>query len=152
MKLTIDEALTRGGTGRFQWRLLGIFGLVWAADAMQVIAVGFAAPSVAATFGLERVTALQIGTVFFLGMFVGAFAFGRLADRIGRKWVLIGTVAMDAVFGLASVMAGDFTWLLILRFLTGVAVGGTLPVDYAMMAEFLPPRNRGRWLVWLEGF
>ncbi|MFN4060742.1 MAG: MFS transporter [Paracoccus hibiscisoli] len=152
MKLTIDEALTRGGTGRFQWRLLGIFGLVWAADAMQVIAVGFAAPSVAATFGVDRVTALQIGTVFFLGMFLGAFGFGRLADRIGRKWVLVGTVAMDAVFGLASVMAGDFTVLLVLRFLTGVAVGGTLPVDYAMMAEFLPPRNRGRWLVWLEGF
>lgn len=152
MKLTIDEALGRGGIGPFQWRLLGIFGLVWAADAMQVIAVGFAAPSVAATFGIERVTAFQIGTVFFLGMFVGAFLFGRVADRVGRKWVLIGTVAMDAVFGLASVMAGDFTWLLILRFLTGVAVGGTLPVDYAMMAEFLPPKNRGRWLVWLEGF
>lgn len=152
MRLTIDEALARAGTGRFQWRLLGIFGLVWAADAMQVIAVGFAAPSVAASFGLERVTALQIGTVFFLGMFAGAFLFGRLADRIGRKWVLVGTVAMDAIFGLASVFAGDFTWLLVLRFLTGVAVGGTLPVDYAMMAEFLPPRNRGRWLVWLEGF
>ena len=152
MQLTIDEALAQGGAGRFQWRLLGIFGLVWAADAMQVIAVGFAAPSVAATFGLERVTALQIGTVFFLGMFFGAFLFGRLADRVGRRRVLLGTVAMDAVFGLASVMAGDFGWLLVLRFLTGVAVGGTLPVDYAMMAEFLPPRNRGRWLVWLEGF
>ncbi|MBW7056147.1 MFS transporter [Paracoccus bogoriensis] len=151
-RMTIDDALTQGGTGRFQWRLLGIFGLVWAADAMQVIAVGFAAPSVAVTFGLDRVTALQIGTAFFLGMFAGAFLFGRLADRIGRKWVLVGTVAMDAVFGLASVWAGDFTWLLALRFLTGVAVGGTLPVDYAMMAEFLPPRNRGRWLVWLEGF
>ena len=131
MRMTIDEALTRGGTGTFQWRLLGIFGLVWAADAMQVIAVGFAAPSVAASFGLERVTALQIGTAFFLGMFLGAFLFGRLADRIGRKWVLVGTVAMDAVFGLASVVAGDFTWLLALRFLTGVAVGGTLSVDYA---------------------
>ncbi|WP_111559844.1 MFS transporter [Paracoccus sediminilitoris] len=152
MKLTIDEALTRGGTGLFQWRLLFLFGLVWAADAMQVIAVGFAWPSIATTFGLDRVTALNIGTVFFLGMFVGAFAFGRLADRVGRKWVLIATVAMDAVFGLASVMAGDFTLLLVLRFLTGVAVGGTLPVDYAMMAEFLPPRSRGRWLVWLEGF
>lgn len=152
MQLTVDEALARGGTGRFQWRLLGIFGLVWAADAMQVIAVGFAAPSVAVSFGVERVTALQIGTLFFLGMFVGAWGFGRIADRIGRRRVLIGTMAMDAVFGLASVAAGDFTWLLVLRFLTGVAVGGTLPVDYAMMAEFLPPRNRGRWLVWLEGF
>ncbi|MDO5648553.1 MFS transporter [Paracoccus sp. (in: a-proteobacteria)] len=152
MKMTVDQALTRGGAGRFQWRLLAIFGLVWAADAMQVIAVGFAAPSIAATFGLDRVTALQIGTVFFAGMFVGAFAFGRIADRVGRRWVLFGTVAMDAVFGLLSVWAGDFTWLLVMRFLTGVAVGGTLPVDYAMMAEFLPPKNRGRWLVWLEGF
>ncbi|RJE79358.1 MFS transporter [Paracoccus sp. JM45] len=152
MKLTIDDALTRGGTGVFQWRLLCIFGLVWAADAMQVIAVGFAAPSIALTFDIDRVTALRVGTVFFLGMFVGAFFFGRLADRIGRKWVLIGTVAMDAVFGLASVLANDFTLLLVLRFFTGIAVGGTLPVDYAMMAEFLPPRSRGRWLVWLEGF
>ena len=39
-----------------------------------------------------------------------------------------------------------------LRFMTGLAVGGTLPVDYAMMAEFLPARQRGRWLVALEGF
>lgn len=152
MQLTVDEALARGGTGRFQWRLLGIFGLVWAADAMQVIAVGFAAPSVAVTFGVERVVALQIGTLFFLGMFVGAFAFGRIADRIGRRNILLLTVLMDAVFGMASVFAQDFTVLLVLRFLTGVAVGGTLPVDYAMMAEFLPPKNRGRWLVWLEGF
>lgn len=152
MQLTVDEALARGGTGRFQARLLGTFGLVWAADAMQVIAVGFAAPSVAVSFGLDRVTALQIGTLFFLGMFVGAFVFGRIADRIGRRNILILTVAMDAVFGLASVLAQDFTVLLLLRFMTGVAVGGTLPVDYAMMAEFLPPRHRGRWLVWLEGF
>ena len=152
MQLTVDEALARGGTGRFQRRLLGIFGLVWAADAMQVIAVGFAAPSVAATFGVERLVALQIGTLFFLGMFVGAFGFGRIADRIGRRNILLLTVLMDAVFGMASVFAQDFTMLLVLRFLTGVAVGGTLPVDYAMMAEFLPPKNRGRWLVWLEGF
>src|SRR5690606_23571443 len=76
----------------------------------------------------------------------------RLADRVGRRNVLIVTVACDAVFGLASAFSPDFQWLLALRFLTGAAVGGTLPVDYAMMAEFLPPRNRGRWLVWLEGF
>ncbi|WBU56800.1 MFS transporter [Paracoccus sediminicola] len=150
--MTIDEALSKGGAGRFQKRLLAIFGLVWAADAMQVIAVGFAAPSVAVTFGLDRAVALQIGTLFFLGMFVGAFVFGRVADRLGRRNVLLLTVAADAVFGLASVFAGDFTLLLALRFLTGVAVGGTLPVDYAMMAEFLPPKNRGRWLVLLEGF
>ena len=152
MNVTVDEALAQAGAGRFQRRLMGIFGLVWAADAMQVVAVGFAAPSIAASFGVEMRTALQSGTLFFLGMFLGAALFGRLADRIGRRNVLMVTVACDAVFGIASVFAPGFGWLLTLRFLTGMAVGGTLPVDYAMMAEFLPPKNRGRWLVWLEGF
>lgn len=152
MRITVDDALAEAGAGRFQRRLMAIFGLVWAADAMQVVAVGFAAPSIAAVFGLDMATALQSGTLFFLGMFLGAALFGRLADRIGRRNVLIVTVACDAVFGLASVFSPTFGWLLALRFLTGAAVGGTLPVDYALMAEFLPPRNRGRWLVWLEGF
>ncbi|MDS9466238.1 MFS transporter [Paracoccus sp. MBLB3053] len=152
MDMTVDEALTHGGAGRFQQRLLGIFGLVWAADAMQVLAIGFTAASIATSFGLTVPQALQTGTLFFLGMFAGATLFGRIADRIGRRNVLLLTVLCDALFGLASAFAQDFTMLLALRFLTGMAVGGTLPVDYALMAEFLPPRNRGRWLVWLEGF
>ena len=150
--VTVDEALETIGIGPFHYRLLAIFGLVWAADAMQVLAIGFAAPSLAATFGLTVPQAIQAGTVFFLGMLLGAWGFGRLADRVGRRRVLIFTVLIDAVFGLASVFAHDFTLLLALRLLTGIGVGGTLPVDYAMMAEFLPARRRGRWLVALEGF
>lgn len=150
--VTVDEALDGIGIGPFHYRLLAIFGLVWAADAMQVLAIGFAAPSLAATFGLTIPQAIQAGTAFFLGMLAGAWGFGRLADRIGRRKVLIVTVLIDAVFGMASVFAPDFTLLLALRLLTGIGVGGTLPVDYAMLAEFLPTRRRGRWLVALEGF
>ena len=152
MQIAVEDVLTRAEAGAFQRRLLGIFGLVWAADAMQVLAVGFTAASIAATFGLTIPQALQTGTLFFLGMMIGAAGFGRLADRYGRRRILLVTVACDAVFGLASVFAPSFAVLLVLRFLTGIAVGGTLPVDYAMMAEFLPPKNRGRWLVILEGF
>ncbi len=151
-QISFDKALETAGAGAFQRRLLGIFGLVWAADAMQVLAVGFTAGSIAASFGLTVPQALQTGTLFFLGMLIGASVFGRLADRYGRRNVLIWTVAGDAVFGLLSVFAPSFGVLLVFRFLTGIAVGGTLPVDYAMMAEFLPAKNRGRWLVVLEGF
>jgi len=152
MPVAIDSALDHAGTGPFQRRLLGIFGLVWAADAMQVLAVGFTAPSIAASFGLSVPEALQTGTLFFFGMMIGAALFGRLADRIGRRRVLLVTVACDGIFGLASVFAPSFELLLVARFLTGAAVGGTLPVDYAMMAEFLPSDRRGRWLVMLEAF
>ncbi|MDB5622114.1 MAG: Permease,MFS [Devosia sp.] len=152
MQRTVESVLEAATAGRFQRRLLGVFGLVWMADAMQVLAVGFTAASIAQTFGLSIPEALQTGTLFFLGMLIGATLFGRLADRFGRRNILIITVALDAVFGVLSIFAPNFIMLCALRFLTGLAVGGTLPVDYAMMAEFLPARNRGRWLVMLEGF
>ncbi|QOY92716.1 MFS transporter [Massilia sp. UMI-21] len=149
---TVEQAIQAAGVGRFQYRLFAIFGLVWMADAMQVLSIGFSAPSIAKTFGVTLPQALQTGTWFFVGMLVGAFAFGRLADRIGRRPVLMAAVLVDACFGVASSFAPDLTWLLALRFLTGIGVGGTLPVDYTMMAEFLPSDRRGRWLVLLESF
>ena len=150
--ITIEQGLNTAGVGKFQYRLFVIFGLVWMADAMQVLSIGFSVPSIAKTFGLTIPQALQTGTLFFVGMLVGAFAFGRLADRIGRRPVLMLAVIVDACAGVASAFAPDFQWLLILRFVTGIGVGGTLPVDYTMMAEFLPAQRRGRWLVWLESF
>lgn len=150
--ITIEQGIRAAGVGRFQYRLFVIFGLVWLADAMQVLSIGFTAPSIAATFGIPVPAALQTGTMFFVGMLIGAFVFGRLADRIGRRPVLMIAVVIDAICGVASAFAPDFQWLLLLRFLTGIGVGGTLPVDYTMMAEFLPSDRRGRWLVLLESF
>jgi putative MFS transporter len=150
--ISVEEGIRTAGVGRFQKRLFVIFGLVWAADAMQVLAIGFSAPSIAASFGITVPQALQTGTLFFLGMLIGAFVFGRLADRIGRRPVLFVAIILDAICGVASAFAPDLQWLLFARFLTGIGVGGTLPVDYAMMAEFLPSDRRGRWLVLLEGF
>jgi putative MFS transporter len=152
LPITVEQGIQTAGVGKFQYRLFMIFGLVWMADAMQVLSIGFSAPSIAKTFGIALPQALQTGTLFFIGMLVGAFAFGRLADRIGRRPVLMAAVVLDACFGVASAFAPDFAWLLVLRFMTGIGVGGTLPVDYTMMAEFLPSDRRGRWLVLLESF
>lgn len=150
--MSLESGIEAAGVGKFQYRLFVIFGLVWLADAMQVLSIGFSAPSIAKTFGITVPQALQTGTFFFVGMLAGAFFFGRLADRIGRRPVLMMAVVIDALSGVASAFAPDLTWLLVLRLLTGMGVGGTLPVDYTMMAEFLPRDRRGRWLVLLESF
>ena len=84
---------------------------------MQVLAIGFAAPSLAASFGLSITAAIQAGTAFFLGMLLGAWGFGRLADRVGRRRVLVITVLVDAAFGLTSAFAPSFAVLLALRLL-----------------------------------
>lgn len=150
--ISVEKGIQTAGVGKFQYRLFVIFGLVWLADAMQVLSIGFSAPSIAKTFGKTVPEALQTGTFFFIGMLIGAFVFGRLADRIGRRPVLMIAVVIDAFAGVASAFAPEFAWLLVLRFITGIGVGGTLPVDYTMMAEFLPSDRRGRWLVLLESF
>ncbi len=149
---TVDDAIERIGLGRFQWRLLGINGLVWATDAMEVLILGFAIPSLIVGLGISGVQAGYVGSVFFGGMLVGAWGFGVLADKFGRRRIFLITVLLDAVFGLLSAFSPNLLFLLVFRFLTGAAVGGTLPVDYAVMAEYLPSKVRGRFLVYLEAF
>ena len=119
--ITIEQGIRAAGVGKFQYRLFVIFGSVWLADAMQVLSIGFTAPSIASTFGIPVPTALQTGTMFFVGMLVGAFVFGRLADRIGRRPVLMMAVVIDAACGVASAFAPDFQSLLLLRLLTASA-------------------------------
>lgn len=150
--VTVDEAIERIGLGRFQWRLFFVNGLVWASDAMEIIAIGFVIPSIVATFGVGAGQAGLVGSLFFTGMMFGAWGFGVLADRIGRRRVFLVTIAMNALFALLSAVAPSYPVLLLFRFLTGAAVGGTLPVDYSLTAEYLPKLHRGRFLVYLESF
>jgi putative MFS transporter len=85
-------------------------------------------------------------------MLAGALVWGRLSDLFGRKIGFISTIAIDSLFGLLSAFAPSFAWLVLLRTLTGFGVGGTLPVDYSIFAEYLPKEKRGRYLVLLESF
>ena len=150
----MDDVIDRLGLGPFQWRLLAICGLTWAADAMEVLLMGFALPGISAAFGLAAGTAdaKLLLSATFAGMLLGAWFWGWAADRLGRRTVFLTTVTLGVLFGLSGAFAPTVTLLVLARFLTGFAIGGTLPVDYAMMAEFVPTAWRGRFLVYLESF
>lgn len=152
VEMTLEQAIDRIGPGRFQRKLLVVAGASWAADAMEVLLIAFAIPSLIGAWGLSRAQAGLLGTALFVGMMVGAWGWGSLADRIGRRPGFILTILIDSFFGLLSAFAPTYAVLLVLRALTGFGVGGTLPVDYAITAEFLPRKVRGRWLVYLESF
>lgn len=150
--ITYDQAIEQVGFGRFQKKLMVICGLGWAADAMEVLLIAFVLPAIGEEWGLTNTQKGLLGTSVFLGMLVGAWGWGWISDRIGRKTGFISTVAIDSVFGLLSAFSPSFIWLLILRAITGIGVGGTLPVDYSIFAEYLPAKSRGRNLVLLEAF
>ncbi|MBN1147500.1 MAG: MFS transporter [Anaerolineales bacterium] len=151
-KITYDEAIDQIGFGRFQRKLLWICGLGWAADAMEVLLIAFALPVIGQEWNLSNAQKGLLGTAIFLGMLAGAWGWGWLSDRIGRRTGFISTVAIDSVFGLLSALSPSFAWLVVLRAATGFGVGGTLPVDYSIFAEYLPSKKRGHYLVLLESF
>ncbi len=151
-RLSVEEAIERVGFGRFQRRLLWICGAGWAADAMEVLLISFALPAIRKEWGLTTAQAGLLGTAIFLGMLGGAWFWGTVSDRLGRKLGFVLTILIDSGFGLASAFSPNFHTLLVLRALTGFGVGGTLPVDYAIFAEYLPKGRRGRYLVLLEAF
>ncbi len=149
---TIDDAIERIGVGHFQWRLLAVNGLIWAADAMEVLMIGFLIGPLTSEWNLRPDQAPYIALATFAGMFFGAWLWGLVADRFGRRSVFLWTVIQTALFGTLAAFAPNFGSFLALRFLTGAGMGGTLPVDYSIMAEYLPTKDRGRFLVYLESF
>jgi MFS transporter, putative metabolite:H+ symporter len=150
--LTVQEAIDRIGFGRFQKRLLAVCGVTWAADGAEVLLLGFALPSVIEDFGISTTQAGLIASATFAGMLVGAWFWGTISDYIGRRLGFQLTVLIFAIFGLLSAFAPGWEWLAVLRFLTGFGLGGALPLDFSLYAEYLPRENRGRNLVLLESF
>src|ERR687896_2655392 len=150
--MPVQEAIDQIGFGRFQKRLLGVCGVTWAADAAEVLLLGFALPAIIAEFAISPAQAGLIATATFAGMLVGAWFWGTISDYIGRRTGFQLTVLIFALFGLLSAFAPSWELLLILRFVTGFGLGGALPLDFSLYAEFLPTENRGRNLVILESF
>jgi putative MFS transporter len=150
--IDVQEAIDHIGFGRFQRRLLLVCGVTWAADAAELLAIGFALPGIRESFGLGTTGAGLVAAAAFLGMLLGATFWGTVSDRIGRRAGFQATVAIFAVFGFLSAFAPNAELLFVCRFLAGFGLGGALPIDFSLMAEFLPRRNRGRYLVLLESF
>lgn len=116
--------------------------LVVAADGFDVASVGYVAPLLKAQWALSPA---QLGPIFGSGLFglaVGSFFFGPLADRIGRKRVIAVSMLLFGVGSLACAYAPSPLWLIVLRFATGMGLGGAMPNAITLSSEFSPPRNR----------
>ncbi|WP_312876105.1 MFS transporter [Paenibacillus alginolyticus] len=133
-------------------KLLFSTGISWLFDAMDVGIISF----IVATLAVEwKLGAQQIGllaAINSIGMAVGALLAGSLADRYGRRMVLLGTIIIFSAASGLSALATSFVILCVLRFITGVGLGGELPVASTLVSESFSLSERGRAVVLLESF
>ncbi|WP_438319235.1 MFS transporter [Sporosarcina sp. FA9] len=121
-------------------------------DAMDVGILSFVIAAIAIDWNLTSTQAGWIGSVNSIGMAVGAFGFGILADRIGRKTVFMLTIVLFSIASGLSAFSMTLTAFLILRFFVGAGLGGELPVASTLVSESVPANERGRVVVLLESF
>ena len=135
-------------------KLLGIAGAAWMFDALDVGMLSFiiAALKMEEGWNLTDVQAGWIGSTQSIGMAVGALLFGAMADKVGRKNILIITLLLFSIGSGLSALVGTVSLFLILRFFIGMGLGGELPVASTLVSESVEPSKRGRVVVLLESF
>lgn len=140
----------------WRWNTQGtifiIGGLGYMFDAWDVLLVTYLLPLLGQQWHLSNVELGLFGTVGLIGMGIGAIAWGTIADRVGRRRAFSLTVLLYAVFTLICAISPNYAVLVIARLVAGFGLGGCLPVDYALVSEFLPYKHRGLALTALEMF
>ncbi|MBN9318672.1 MAG: MFS transporter [Caulobacterales bacterium] len=126
----------------FQMGLFALCALVLFFDGFDVQAIGFVAPAIIKDWSLPPG---ELGPVFSAGLFglmLGALLIAPLADKVGRKPIILVSAALFGVFTLATAWADSVASLLALRFLTGLGLGGCMPNAIALTSEYAPARQR----------
>ena len=126
-----------------QWGAVALCVLLNALDGFDVLAISFAAPGIAAEWGIDRAALGLVLSMELIGMAAGSVLLGQVADRVGRRPTILGCL-MVMTIGMALVpLAGDVVMLSGIRLFTGIGIGGMLACTNAMVAEYANARNRG---------
>ncbi|AZV57053.1 MFS transporter [Clostridium sp. AWRP] len=134
------------------WTVLFLSGIGWMFDAMDQGMMAGVMASIGKSWKLTPADLGLLGSASAVGMAIGAAVAGMVADKYGRRTVVTFTLVL---YGLASAVSGispNFSILLLLRFLTGLGLGGELPAASTLVSEFSPAKSRGRMVVLLESF
>lgn len=106
--------------------------------------VAYILPLVLKEWRLTPVEGGSIASYTFIGLMLGAAGFGILSDRIGRKKTLILAVAISGIFNGIAYFAPDYTVFCVLRFLSGLGMGGIPPLSVTLLSELVPTRMRAK--------
>ena len=138
----ISKSLDEAPFGKLMIRVGILCGAVALLDGTDTTSIGVAAPLILQNLKLSQPHLGPIFSSALFGAMLGALSFGTLADRFGRKSMLVTATLIFSVFTAATAFADSFQSLLAIRFLLGVGLGGAAPCFIALASEYAPSSHR----------
>src|SRR5450755_76615 len=127
---------------KFNYGLVVLSWFITVFDGFDMMMVSFTAPYMRDEFGLSKTMLGYVFSAGLFGMMLGGFCFSFLADRIGRRPTIVIAAFAFGILTASTALADSYHGLLALRFLDGLAIGGMLPLAWALNIEFVPVRMR----------
>lgn len=127
---------------KYQWMILVLCFITVAMDGFDTAIIGFIASDLVQEWGVQKSALGPVMSAALVGLAVGALTAGPMADRIGRKKVLILSIVVFGGFSLLTAAATSLNQLTLLRFLTGLGLGAAMPNAATLMSEYAPERRR----------
>jgi AAHS family 4-hydroxybenzoate transporter-like MFS transporter len=140
--MDVGSLINQSRFGSYQALICVLCFFAVAIDGFDTGALGYVAPSLAAEWGIPRPALGPVLSAALFGLAVGAIAAGPLADRFGRKSVVIVSVALFGAFSLGTSLAPGLETMTVLRFLTGIGLGAAMPNAVTLMSEYSPLGRR----------
>ncbi|XP_043064442.1 synaptic vesicle glycoprotein 2A-like [Drosophila ficusphila] len=147
-----ENALLQTGFGKFQILLLLICGLIYMNTAIGVTIISFVLPSATCDFAMTSTHKGWLSASPMLGMLIGSYFWGFLADTRGRRMVLITTLLADGICGVLSSFAPVYIVFVLIRIVNGFNVAGTMGIVFPYLGEFQTTQHREKVLCWMELF
>lgn len=141
-EVDIADVINGQNFGWFRASILSCSCVLMFIEGYDMQATAYAAPSMIQTWQINRA---NFGPVFAVGLFgymIGAIFLGSLADRIGRKTVIVGGAVLFGIFTFATAFATSLPALLFLRLIAGAGLGGSVPTVIALTVEYTPSRSQ----------
>jgi AAHS family 4-hydroxybenzoate transporter-like MFS transporter len=126
-----------------EYRVAILCASVLVLEGIDLGAMAFTLPALSEAWHLRPVAFTAALTAGSVGLFLGSLLCGWLGDKVGRKPVLMGCVALFGVMSLATAMVSTTLWLTVFRFITGLGIGGGIPTSIALLSDFSPARRQG---------
>jgi MFS family permease len=131
-----------GGVGGFQILVLALCLIVMIIDGFDAQAVGFVAPLISMEWAVPKASFSAVFAAGLLGMALGALLFGALADRFGRKIILVLCSLAFGTLTIGKAFASSTLALTVLQLLAGLGIGGAMPNAIALVSEYAPVKRR----------